>query len=213
MQGARLMASGIPTPKWNNADVTAPNPDLDAVAHWYAELDLPWGLRVPVEFDIPMGDPLFVKRCWGLRPPGLERRATPAVQIRLATAADLDQYAETDAVVFGDDPALSRRWVEATLGRPGFEHWLAMAGGRSVGVAEVVRTNDWAGPAAMLTGVGALGEWKGDGVEQALAQFAVEHAFESGVALVHAHDQDEALCRAIGFEEVPGFLIRVVRTN
>ena len=32
VRGARLMASGLPTPKWNNADITSADVDLDAVA-------------------------------------------------------------------------------------------------------------------------------------------------------------------------------------
>lgn len=32
MRGARLMASGIPQAKWNNADITAADADLEAVS-------------------------------------------------------------------------------------------------------------------------------------------------------------------------------------
>ena len=65
VQGARAMASGIRTPKWNNADVTHDQVDIKTLSAWYAARDMPWGLRVPLELSLAVGEPLFVKRCMG----------------------------------------------------------------------------------------------------------------------------------------------------
>lgn len=212
VQGARLMASGIPTPKWNNADITAGNVDLDALAAWYAARDLPWGIRVPVELAIHLGKPLFIKRCFGLESPAPHWAGVPGVEVRLAGRSDLGAYVDVDAGAFGEASSVSRRWVEPTLGRRGFDHWLALSGEQVVGVAEIVRTDDEAGPAAMLGGIGVRPGWEGRGVELLVAQRAIERALENEVELVHAHNADGSLCSALGFTEVPGFLIRVVRS-
>src|SRR5215207_9538957 len=66
VRGARAMASGIRTPKWNNADVTHEQVDLEALRAWYGSRGMPWGLRVPLELSLAVGEPLFVKRCMGL---------------------------------------------------------------------------------------------------------------------------------------------------
>jgi len=66
VRGARAMASGIRTPKWNNADVTHSQVDIDALRAWYGSRGLPWGLRVPLELSLAVGEALFVKRCMGL---------------------------------------------------------------------------------------------------------------------------------------------------
>src|SRR5215211_6122729 len=124
VRGARLMASGLPTPKWNNADVTAADADLDAVAAWYAARDLPWGIRVPVELDVAVGERLFTKRAFGLeRADVLQVAGATDVLVRRAGPADLEAYDATDAAVFGDDPALTYRWNAPVLGLVGFEHW------------------------------------------------------------------------------------------
>jgi hypothetical protein len=63
VRGARLMASGLPTPIWNNADIEALDVDLEAIAAWYLARDVPWGVRLPSEWDLAIGQPLFTKRC------------------------------------------------------------------------------------------------------------------------------------------------------
>ncbi|MGH2585527.1 MAG: hypothetical protein ACRDJE_11490 [Dehalococcoidia bacterium] len=219
VRGARLMASGIPTPKWNNADISSADVDLDAISAWYAARDLPWGVRVPVEIDLAIGEPLFTKRCFGLgkvdAPPAM---AAGDLVVRRAGLEDLEAYIATDATVFDDDPALTRRWVVPVFGRPEFEHWLAYDDGMPVGVACTVHSDAWAGPAAMMTGVGVLPRRRDDradrSVERALIAAALESVFAAGAALAHAYadQEDEArLLRASGFTEVSGLTVRVVR--
>jgi hypothetical protein len=41
VQGARAMASGIRTPKWNNADVTHEQVDIETLSVWYGSRDMP----------------------------------------------------------------------------------------------------------------------------------------------------------------------------
>ena len=217
VRGARLMASGLPTPKWNNADITAADADLDAVAAWYADRDLPWEVRVPLELDLAVGDYLFTKRCFGLEQPDALAVARPSdIVVRRAGPADLDTYVAIDAAVFADDPALTRRWVAPVFGSAGFAHWLAREGGTPVGVVCAILSDDGAGPAAMLTGLGGLAAWRGRGVEHELLRVAVRSAFAAGATLAHAYatgDAGAAWLQSCGFVEVPGFAVRVVRRS
>jgi hypothetical protein len=43
VRGARAMASGIRTPKWNNADVIHEQVDLEALSAWYESRGMPLG--------------------------------------------------------------------------------------------------------------------------------------------------------------------------
>jgi hypothetical protein len=124
------MASGLPTPERNNADIDALDVNLDTIATWYAARQLPWGVRVPVEWELPIGRPLFTKRCFGLPLTRVLPRQPPGgIPIQPARAIDLDAYVSTDAAVFDDDPGLTRRWVTPVLGTSSFTHWLARANG------------------------------------------------------------------------------------
>jgi N-acetylglutamate synthase-like GNAT family acetyltransferase len=215
VRGARLMASGLPTPKWNNADITAADVDLEAVAAWYATRALPWGIRLPVELDRAVGERLFTKRAFGLeRPDALRVAAAGSMRVRRAGPADLDAYVATDAAAFGEDVALTRDWNAPVVGLPAFAHWLALEGETPVGVVCTVRSDEWAGPAAMVTGLGVRAPWRDRGVEEDLLREAVQSAFDAGVRLVHAYatgDVGAAWLQARGFREVPGFAVRVVR--
>jgi hypothetical protein len=202
------MASGIPHAKWNNADVTEENVDLDAVAAWYRARGLPWGLRVPLEFDVTLGRPLFVKRCMGI----VAGRFVPldsAIRVREASANELDVVVNLDTAIGGDREE-SRRWIAPQLGAPRFRFWLALLRHDAVGLAASVQSDGDAGPAAYLTGVIAFEET----VLDALVCKAVADAFEHGAQLVHHNPDDDDSARRIrrlGGVEVPGFEVRVVR--
>lgn len=216
VRGARLMASGIPTPKWNNADIVSPDPDVAAMKVWYDDRGMPWGVRVPLSIEFDLGEPLFEKRCAGLARGGFVPAAQVAgVAIRRATPADLESYVMVDAVAFRGDPKLTRAWVTPALGADRFGHWLADAAGQPIGVAMTVRSDGPAGPAAYLSGVAVVPEWRGRGVEPALSSRAIAEAFESDATLVHFNPDEEEIgwLLPLGFVEVPGFLVRVVRTQ
>ena len=221
VRGARLMASGIPTPKWNNADITEPVPDLEAIAAWYAARDLPWGMRVPVKIDLPVGEVIGPKRCFGLGPDGLARmveqvqtEASERVRVRLLGRGELEAAVAAEAALFGDADGYARRWIEPVFGHASFVHWVAYEGERPVGVACTVRSDGLAGPAAMLTGLEVTPSWAERGLAENLVLAAAATAFEGGAELVHAHPMDPAeadLLLRCGFLEVPGFMVRVMR--
>jgi GNAT superfamily N-acetyltransferase len=214
VRGARLMASGLATPKWNNADITAVDFDRDSVVDWYARHDVPWGVRVPLEFDVEIGEPLFEKRCAGLLPNEFKPAPTiKAISVRQATPTDLDAYAAVERVRFGGDDQLERRWLGPAIGAPGFHHWIAAFRDEPVGVAMTVSTDELAGPAGYLAGVATAPAWANRGLEAMLAGWAARAAFDAGATLVHTNpDEDERTWVAeLGFVEVPGFLVRVVR--
>jgi hypothetical protein len=209
IRGARLMASGILQPKWNNADITGADVDVDAVAAWFEARDVPWGMRVPLGLDITFGRPLFVKRCMGI----LENDFVPqepAAVVRLARFDEFDLVSRLDAGLFDGALEESRAWVAPQLGAPPFRHWIAEVDGRPVGLATTVRSHGDAGPAAYLTGVGAFDIAALD----ALVAAAVTTAFADGARLVHANPADDVEAgrmTRLGGVEVPGFQVRLVR--
>src|SRR4029079_12798950 len=66
LPGIRLMASGLPHPQWNSADVTGPGADLEAARAFYAERGVPWGVRVPAGMRWGAGRHLFQMPLMGL---------------------------------------------------------------------------------------------------------------------------------------------------
>ena len=222
VRGARAMASGIKTPKWNNADVTHEQVDIDALRAWYGSRGLPWGLRVPLELSLAVGEPLFVKRCMGLVVSrGAEsrlRRLGPAggVEVRRIRADERDRFVALEVAAFGDAPATARAWLGPQFGVAGFDHWVAELAGRTVGSAASVRSDELAGPAVMVTGMAAV-----PGVDAQLVKTQLSAQISAqtgpagpGVTLVHAYpddDEEAAAFTAVGFLEVPGFLVRLVQ--
>ena len=214
VRGARLMASGIKQPKWNNADATASDVDLEALTAWYSARDLPWGMRVPLELTVELGTPLFVKRCAGLLLEAFPGSANQLgdVRVRRCEPGFATAYAGLDASVFGSDLAESQAWVYPQFDAPGFRHWIAEVGGMPVGIATTVRSNGEAGPAAYLCGLGALPGSPPEALD-CLVAVAIGDAFDAGADLVHANPDDDASMQrlaALGAIEVPGFLVRVV---
>lgn len=215
-RGARLMASGLPTPKWNNADITGADFDRDSVVDWYAALDVPWGIRVPLELDVDLGEPLFEKRCAALLPTSFRPQVAPeGISVRRATTGELATYAAVELERFGGDEDLERRWLAPAIGAPGFRHWIAYDGRDPVGVAMTVSTDDLAGPAGYLAGVAVVDAWVGRGLVPHLASCAARAAFDAGATLVHANpdDDEREWITELGFIEVPGFLVRLIRPH
>jgi hypothetical protein len=215
VRGARLMASGLPFPKWNNADVTGADLDVAAVRRWYAQRAVPWGLRVPVELAVDLGRPLFVKRCFGLRRPEF-RPAMPPPGLLPRRAGGTDSggwFAAAEAAAFGDPVEVAAAWVGPVFGCRGFEHWVAQRDGEVAAVATAVWSEGDAGPAVMLTGLGGLEG--AAAVLPALAGAVLAHAFEAQPqVLAHCHaepGEDVSWLATLGFSEVPGLLVRVVR--
>ena len=222
VRGARAMASGIRTPKWNNADVTHEQVDLEALSAWYGSLGMPWGLRVPLEISLAVGEPLFVKRCMGLlastgAESGLRLFDSPGgVQVRRIGADERDRFVALEVAAFGDDPATARAWLAPQFGVAGFDHWVAGIAGTTVGSATSVQSDEFAGPAVMVTGMAAL---PGADARLVKAQLSAQISAQAvpaapGATLVHVYpddDEEAATFAAVGFIEVPGFLVRLVQ--
>lgn len=214
------MASGIRTPKWNNADVTHEQVDVEALSAWYAARGMPWGLRVPLGISLAVGEPLFVKRCMGLvASSGAEsglRLFDSTDGVRRIRADERDRFVALDAAAFSEDLATARAWLAPQFGVAGFDHWVAEIAGARVGIATSVRSDELAGPAVMVTGITAL---PGADARLVKAQLAAQISAEAvhagpGTTLVHVYpddDEEAAAFAAVGFIEVPGFLVRLVQ--
>jgi hypothetical protein len=205
------MASGIPRAKWNNADITDAGADLDGVSDWYAARGVPWGIRVPLEFDVSLGTHLFVKRCVGISAESFDHPGVAEASVRRGAETELELLARLDAL--GSDLLdESRAWIGPQLGTSGFSHWIADHDGEPLGLATTVRTDGDAGPAAYVTGVFASDPT----VTRSLVGAAVAEAFAEGAELVHANPEDDADAEryiSLGGVEVPGFNVRLVRSE
>jgi ribosomal protein S18 acetylase RimI-like enzyme len=205
LRGIRVMASGVPHPQWNSADVTGPDADLEGARAFYAARGVAWGVRVPAGMRWDAGRHLFRMELMGLRPAGL--KAAPDVDgvvVRAAGPADLDAVLAVDTTAFGSDPRLYRPWIEPHLSAPAITVALAELGGEPVGTAYSVSSDGAAGPAAFLAGVAVLEGARRRGVAAAMSAWLLERAFAAGVRLAHLHPDTDAaarIYRRLGFTD------------
>jgi GNAT superfamily N-acetyltransferase len=211
--GVRLMSSGLPHAMWNGGDVVDPDRiELEAIRAWFASraggAGVPWGLRVPARWTLPIGRRVVHKRCMALEREGFRPAAPPAgVTIALAGPEQLETVARVDATAFGDPLERNRAWVAPHFGASQVEVALATRAGEPVGVATAVRSDGLAGPAAGLFGIAVLEPHRGIGIGPALTSWLVARAFEAGVTLVHLNPVSDPVARVygrLGFVETAG---------
>jgi GNAT superfamily N-acetyltransferase len=214
LPGIRLMASGLPQAQWNNGDVTdTARVDLEAVAQWYAELGVPWGVRVPAEQTWPLGRRVFRKRLMGLTPNGFTPAPmAPGLTVRAATAEDLEAVLRIDCAAFEADSAQERPWIEPHLSSDHVTVAFALVDGEPVGTAYALDSHGWAGPSTYLAGVAVLPDARAHGVASAMSAWLLERAFAAGADLAHLHPDDDPgalLYARLGFAEVAGLDVYV----
>ena len=214
LPGIRLMASGLPHPQWNNGDVTdAAVVDIDRVREWYADLGVPWGVRVPADQVWSLGRHLFAKRLMGLTPDAFVPAPVVAgLTVRAATASEIDAVARTDCAAFGGDPSVDRHWLEPHLHADRATVALALLDGEPVGTAYALRSDGMAGRAIYLAGVGVLAAARGRGVAAGMSSWLLERGFAAGAELAHLHPDSDVAARVyvrLGCTEVAGFDVYV----
>lgn len=219
--GIRLMASGLPYPEWNCGDVYARDGDVASARSWYAERDVPWGLRVPAGLSWSPGGRLLVRqRCFGLEPSAFRPAPAPdGATIRAALSEDLDAVVHVDAGVFGDRPRRSRSWRACQLAAgadAGVVVLLALLDGDPVGVATGIRTGAVnasvgvavrGGESAGVLGVEVLSKARRCGIGAALTSHLVSAAFADGATLAVVNPETPISGRVysrLGFVETGG---------
>jgi GNAT superfamily N-acetyltransferase len=215
VRGARLMASGIDHPQWNNADVDDPgSADVVGMREWYAARSAPWGVRVPAGAAWPHGRFLFRKRLMGvaLSARGLPRTSFAGLVIRRAGPDDLDAMLHLEVIGFQSAPTLERQWMQPHLSSPAVEVALAELSGEPVGTAYTVRSEGWAGPALYLAGVCVLPEARRRGIAGAVSSWLLARGAAAGARVAHLHPDSDHAARVyarLGFVEVDGFDVYV----
>jgi GNAT superfamily N-acetyltransferase len=225
VRGARLTASGIDHPQWNNGDVDDPaSADVEAMREWYAGLGVPWGVRVPAGAAWPHGRFLFRKRLMGLaldgfgRPPSNsllcdQNRGVREVEIRRAGPDDLHAVVHIDSIGFeATDAGLERQWIRPHLDAEQVDVALAELDGEPVGTAYALRSDGRAGPALYVAGVTVLPAARRRGIASAVTEWLLDRGAAAGAQLAHLHpDSDDAgrLYARLGFVEVDGLDIYV----
>jgi GNAT superfamily N-acetyltransferase len=194
LRGIRVMASGLPHPQWNSADVTGPGADLEGARAFYAQRRVRWGVRVPSGMPWTEGRHLFRMALMGLQPPALQPAPdVPGLTVRQAGPDDLEAVLAVDTAAFEADPAVHRPWNEPHLRAANVTVALAELDGEPVGTAYTVRSNGAAGPAAFLAGVGVLNRARRRGIAAAMSTWLLARAFDEGARLAHLHpDTDDA---------------------
>lgn len=211
--GARLMASGLPEAKWNNADVTDSSVDVTAIRRWYASRSVPWGMRVPLEIDLDVGEPVLVKRCVALL-----RSApadAPASDVSVRRERDPSLFAALEAAAFAYDVSAATAWVRPQFAHTGFRHWVATVDGLPAAIGTTIRTDGDAGAATYLTGLALVPGGPSEAL-RALVAVALSDAFSGGAAFVHANPEtaeEDAVFAVHDAIEVPGFLVRAGSTD
>jgi ribosomal protein S18 acetylase RimI-like enzyme len=211
LPGVRLSATGLSHPQWNNGDVDDPAlVDIDAVRNWYADRDVPWGMRVPQGADWPHGRYLFTKRLMGLVPSEFRRAPAPAgVTFRAADTADIDAVAHIDGTAFDAPSALVRPWIELLTKHPSTFCAIAERDGVPVASGQVTVSHGRAGRAGYVTGIAVLPDARRRGVGAAISSWLIEH---STADLWHLHpDTDEAarIYQRLGFVAAGAFDVYV----
>lgn len=182
----RLMASGLPLPSWNNADLIGPAPDLDGAGAFYAGRAVPWGVRVPAGAPLSRGRWTLALRMMGLE--GEYLQPAPRVdglELRSAQRADAGLVVALDATGFGEDRRVTRPWTEPHVAAAGFDFGLAALGGETIGTAFTLRSDGRAGPALLLGGVTVMAAARGRGVAGAMSSWLLERGLARGGEFVH----------------------------
>ena len=217
LPGIRLMSSGLRVPQWNSADVTWDTEpgtvDLASVRRWFAERDVPWGVRVPQGMAWPYGRKLLTKRAMALATADLREPAEPAgVLVRPAGPADLDDYARVDAASFDEELGPTTDYARPMLGADGFRPVLATAGGEPAGVGYGILSAGAGGRSVGIFGIGVLREHRRRGIGAALTVHLVRWARDEGADLAWLNPDDDRAARLyarLGFREVAGFDVYV----
>jgi GNAT superfamily N-acetyltransferase len=213
VRGLRLMASGLPQPQWNSADVMDADADLDAARAFYAARGAGWGVRVPPAIPWRHGRKLLTLRLMSLSPADFGPVPAPAgLEIVAAGAADLDAVLHVDATAFAEEPEVERAWLEPHLGAPEVDVALAVLDGEPVGTGYTVRTDDRAGPCLYLAGVAVLPAARRRGVGAALSSWLLERGLDAGAELAHLHADTPDAARVyarLGFEDAEGLDVYV----
>jgi ribosomal protein S18 acetylase RimI-like enzyme len=206
--GARMMVSGLPHAWWNNAVVHhADAVPIDELSGWYDERGLPWGVRVPVGSPWRHGELLFRQRLMALERSDF-RPVSPVdgVTLRTAMESDLDVVAAVDAEAFGGESA--SEWLAPLLRSDEAVVAIASLDDRPVGAGYVLLSDGWAGPSALLAGVGVVPAARRRGIAAALSSRLLEIAFDRGANLSVLNPDTDAAARVykrLGYVELPGF--------
>ena len=205
LTGIRCMASGLPQPQYNGADVTAAHPDLEGARAFYADRGLGLGVRVPEGMPWSAGRHVLDLRLMRLRPAAfVPAPAVDGLTVRKATRNDLEAVAALDAEAFGGGPDDSRPWIAPRLGAAGFTVALAELGGEPAATAYANLTDGAAGPAVLLAGVGVAAALRRRGIAAAVSSWLLEGGLAAGARLGHLHaDTDDAarVYARLGFGE------------
>ena len=210
----QLMVAGFEAEGVNSADVTGPDPDLEAARAFFTEHGVRWGVRVPEEQPWEHGRLLFRRRMMALdRDAFRPAPAVPGLELRRAGLDDLPAVLDIDSTAFRLDVDDNTHWLEPLLAEQERVNFaLASLDGAPVGSAYTMRTDGPAGPALYLAGVAVRAEARQRGVGAAMSSWLLERGFAAGAEFAHLNPDTHGAARLygrLGFTELPGYDIYV----
>jgi predicted N-acetyltransferase YhbS len=203
-----MMTSGRPQAWWNNADVHDVSlVEMEVLAGWYGPHGVPWGMRVPADATWDHGTFVFCQRLMALERSAFRPASSAdAVTIRVATEEDIGIVAAVDAEAFGGESA--SEWLAPLLRSDEAVLAIVSLDDRPVGTGYVLLSDGWAGPSALLAGVGVVPAARRRGIAAALSSRLLEIAFDRGANLSVLNPDTDAAARVyerLGYVELPGF--------
>lgn len=195
----RAMASGLAQPQFNGADVTGPDPDLEAARAFFAARGLALAVRVPSDMPWSRGRRIARLRLMAVDPAGFVP-APPVAGLALREAGpdDLGVVVALDSAAFAAEPVAMRDWLAPHIGAPGFTTALACLDDEPVATAYSVRTDGAAGPALLLAGVAVAAPVRRRGIGAAISGWLLERGFAAGARLAHLHADGDGAARVYG---------------
>jgi ribosomal protein S18 acetylase RimI-like enzyme len=205
--GVAVHTTGIPVRHWNGAHLTDPRglDRLDAVAAWFAERGMPWGLLTPSEWELSpalehVTDQRVMLRSLDVLPP------LPDLPLRWTSATDA---ASVQAAAFGDPLEETTAFVGPKLLNSACGVVTAYAGQLAVSTATLVVVD---GMAAVF-GVATLPAYRRQGWGRATTLAVLHEGARRGADLAYLNPSDsgEPVYRALGFTDAPPWRVWVAR--
>ncbi len=214
-RGVRMMASGLQKNWYNHADVTSEDADVDAIAAFFAQRGVPYGMRVAAGMAWPHGRRVVRLRLMAVAAGELLEARTPdGVTIEVAGPSEVDELVAVDCAAFGSDPATVAPWISGLVRASDDAVVVACArrDGVVVGTGYAVHADGAHGRSVGIGGVGVVPAARRIGIGAAITSRLAAGGFAAGAALAQLAADDERaarLYRGLGFADRAGIDVYV----
>jgi ribosomal protein S18 acetylase RimI-like enzyme len=209
-----VASSGIPTPKYNTANVLDVDAfDFDATDEWFSQRLVPWGVQVRGRQRFDYGKHLFSERLMAVWPDDL-RHVSEGVVPMQADSSDLVSLVRVDESAFGvSESNLISRWIEPHLSSPEIVTAKIDILGNPIATGYVVMCDGRAGRTGHVGGVAVVPAMQRRGLGALITTWLADQAFERGADFVHLFTTNPTAARVysrLGFHDTTSVDIYVI---